>query len=117
MTRAVPEWIAKHDDERIPPRVRQRVFDAHGGICAVSGRQIGPGDTWECDHRIALPCGGEHRESNLQPVLSETHREKTRRDVALKSKIRRVRSAHLGIQQTKKKIPYRRFNGDPVWQK
>lgn len=102
MTRAVPEWIAKHDDTAIPARVRQRVFDAHGGICAVSGREIRPGDPWDCDHRIALVNGGEHRESNLQPVLSDAHREKTAADVATKAKNARVRKKHIGARQKPK---------------
>lgn len=99
MTRAVPEWFGKTDDTAIPARVRQRVFDAHGGICAVSGREIRPGDTWDCDHRIALVNGGEHRESNLQPVLREAHREKTAADVATKAKNARVRKKHIGARQ------------------
>ena len=105
MSRSVPEWIAKNDDQEIPARVRLRVFEAHGGICQETGRKITPADKWECDHKTALINGGEHRESNLQPVLSEAHREKTKEDVALKSKIARVRNKHIGIEKRKQKIP------------
>ena len=115
MSRNVPEWVGKTDDTAIPPRVRLRVLEAHGDRCALSGRKIGPGDTWECDHIIALANGGQHREGNLQPVLSAEHREKTGQDMKVKAKIARVRKKHLGIQNAKQKIPYRRFDGTPVW--
>ena len=80
--RAVPEWIAKHDDEAIPPRVRARVFERAGGICHISGRKITAADQWDCDHIVALCNGGGHRESNLAPALRDKHRAKTAEDVA-----------------------------------
>jgi 5-methylcytosine-specific restriction protein A len=115
--RSTPEWIGATDDAKIPARVRQRVFDAYGGICGESGRKIGPADKWDCDHKIALSNGGEHRESNLQPILREAHKAKTREDVKTKAKIASVRKKHLGIQKARKKIPYRLFDGTPVFPK
>lgn len=115
MTREVPEWIGKNDDTSIPPRVKLRVFEKHKGICHISGRKITPADVWECDHIIALINGGEHRESNLAPALADKHKEKTKADLAEKAKVAAIRSKHLGIKKQKKKIPYRRFNGEPVW--
>lgn len=103
--RSVPEWAGKTPDAAIPPRVRLRVFEAHGGTCALTGRKIRPGDEWDCDHIRALANGGEHRESNLQPVLRTAHREKTKADVALKAKADRVRKKHLGLWKPKSKLP------------
>lgn len=99
MTREVPEWRGKTHDTPIPPRVRVRVFERHGGICGLSGRQIRAGEQWDCDHIVALVNGGEHREHNLVPVLKGPHREKTAQDVAEKSRVYRKRSAHLGIKK------------------
>jgi 5-methylcytosine-specific restriction endonuclease McrA len=99
MTRSVEEWIGKTDDQAIPPRVRLRVFERHGGICHLSGRKIMPGDAWDVDHVIALVNGGEHRESNMAPALRTEHRKKTARDVAQKAKDRRIRAKHLGIKK------------------
>ena len=73
--RAVPEWIARHDDEAIPKRVKLRVFERHNGICHISGRKITAADQWDCDHIVALCNGGGHRESNLAPALRDKHRE------------------------------------------
>ena len=115
MSRKVKEWQGKTDDTAAPPRVRLRVFEAHSGICYLTGRKITPADQWDLDHVIALVNGGENRESNLAPALRAAHREKTAEDVAMKAKDRRVRSKHIGAAPKKRKMPYRRFNGDPVW--
>ena len=110
MTRSVPEWVGKHDDEAIPPRVRARVFEAYGGRCYRSGRKIMPGDAWALDHIQALANGGQHRESNLAPILEEAHKEKTAEDMRIKSKITRMKQKHLGIfPRSKAKIPSRGF--------
>ncbi len=118
MTRAVEEWIAKHDDQRVPPRVRQRVFDAHDGICHLTGRAIQPGEAWELEHVVALILGGEHRESNMAPALKEAHKRKTATEMAVKSKIARVRKKHIGIKQEKPNGFSKRFkrkkNGDVI---
>lgn len=110
MSRQVPEWIGKTDDSPIPARVRARVFEAHGGRCHISGRKIGAGEPWDCDHVIALINGGQNRESNLAPALRDKHREKTAQDVAVKSKTARMRAKHLGIwPKSKTRWPSRKF--------
>lgn len=97
MARSVGEWIAKHDDQRVPPRVRQRIFERHGGKCHITGREIRPGDAWDLDHIVELIMGGEHRESNLAPALCEPHKAKTKTAMAVKKKVVRVAKKHQGI--------------------
>jgi 5-methylcytosine-specific restriction protein A len=111
MTRSIPEWRGKTDDAAIPPRVRVRVFERHGGICHLSGRRIRAGDLWDVDHVVALVNGGKHCESNLAPALRDKHREKTAQDVAEKSAVYRVRAKHLGLTPKRAKIksaPFRK---------
>lgn len=103
--RTVPEWIGATPDAKVPPRVRDRIFMAHGGVCHLTGRKIRPGEKWELDHVQALINGGEHRESNLAPALSYAHKEKTAKDVAQKAQDARVRQKHLGIKKRKAVIP------------
>lgn len=104
--RSVPEWLGKTPDAAIPQRVRLRVFERYSGICQETFRKITPADKWDCDHEIALANGGEHRESNLRPVLREAHRAKTKDDVALKAKIARVKAKHTGAKTpSRNKIP------------
>jgi 5-methylcytosine-specific restriction enzyme A len=101
MTREVPEWIGRTDDAKVPPRVRLRIFNAHKGICYLSGRKIVAGDKWELEHVRALILGGEHRESNLAPALSGPHKRKTAMEMAVKSKADDVAKKHLGIKRPK----------------
>lgn len=98
MSRAVAEWIGKTPDTPAPPRVRLRVFQAHGGICHISKRKIAAGEPWQLEHVIALINGGENRETNLAPALTDKHREKTREDLAEKATVYRKASKHAGIR-------------------
>jgi 5-methylcytosine-specific restriction protein A len=99
MPRSTNEWIGKTDDSPVPARVRVRIFDRSGGVCHISGRKIRPGEAWDLDHIIALINGGTHTELNLSPVLIDPHREKTKEDVAEKSRVARKRKSHLGIKK------------------
>jgi 5-methylcytosine-specific restriction protein A len=107
MTREVPEWIGRTPDTPVPPRIRRRIYDRCNGVCYLSKRTIRPGEAWELEHKIALCNGGENRESNLAPALVGPHKEKTKADLAEKSKVARVRNKHLGIKPAKRKIPQR----------
>ena len=109
--RSVPEWIGKTDDARVPPRVRVRRFDAFGGVCYLSGRKIRAGEKWELRHVISLINGGQHRESNLAPVLVEAHKVQTRLDKAEKKLVYRKRSKHLGVKRVSRPIPGSKASG------
>jgi 5-methylcytosine-specific restriction protein A len=98
MPRNVKEWVGRNPDSKIPPRVRLRIFERHGGICHLSQRKIAAGEPWDCDHIIALINGGEHRESNLAPALRDKHKAKTADDVAEKAKVARKAKANLGLK-------------------
>jgi len=105
--RSVPEWVGDNPDQAIPARVKIRVLDRFDSICQISMRKISAGEDWDCDHIIAQANGGENRESNLQPALraAEGHKAKTRADMALKTKIERVRKKHMGVGPKKQVIP------------
>ncbi len=97
MPRAVDEWAGKTPDAPPPPRVKERVLRAHENRCALTGREIRPGDAVQFDHRIPLGIGGLNVESNLQPVLAEPHKEKTRADAKVKAKASRGFKRHFGL--------------------
>jgi 5-methylcytosine-specific restriction endonuclease McrA len=110
VTRSIEEWVGKTDDEMPPPRVRLRIFQAHGGRCHRSGRLIRAGDKWALDHIIALINGGKNIESNLAPILEDSHKEKTAEDLAIKSKTYRMAAKHNGTwPKSKAKIKSRGF--------
>lgn len=112
--RALPEWIGKSPDSAVPPRVRVRVFQRFGGRCQCGcNRVIRPGEAWDAEDTIAIINGGQRRESNLKPWLTEHHPKKTAADVAEKSMVYRKRAKHLGIRK-----PSRFFGSrDSGWKK
>lgn len=114
--RSLPEWIGATDDAVPPPRVRLRVFEHHHGVCQgnCGHRKITAGESWECDHIIAIANGGENRETNLHPLCGWCHKKKTRADVALKSKNYERRLSHVGIRKPRSITRWRRFNGEVV---
>lgn len=103
--RSTKEWIGKTPDQKVPPRVKLRVFEDHDGICHISKRKIRPGEAWDLDHVIALCNGGEHRESNFAPALVKAHKTKTAEDVKEKAKIAKTRKAILGIKSKGRPVP------------
>src|SRR5882762_9603691 len=100
--RSVPEWHGATDDAKIPDRVKLRVFLKHDGCCSCCGRKIAPSEAWQCDHVVALVNGGEHKESNLQPLLARHHTIKTRTDVRDKSRAYESRKRHYGLRKKSK---------------
>ena len=113
MARTVKEWVGATDDTRAPPRVLRRIFDREGGRCHISGRAISPGEPWQADHKIALINGGENKESNMFPALVDKHKEKTRADVAEKSRVADRAKSHIGVDRTKAKMPSPGFAKQP----
>lgn len=105
MSRSLPEWIGKTDDEAVPPRVRLRVLYHFDLKCALCGRLIRPGVRWVCDHTEALINGGENRESNLQPLCKWCAPTKDAADVAEKSRTYKRQARHAGIVKSKHPMP------------
>jgi 5-methylcytosine-specific restriction endonuclease McrA len=102
MSRSVPEWIGRDDDQRIPDYVKDRVANKAELYCQHCQRQVGGKLRAEFDHETPLILGGKNRESNIQLLCHECHRAKTKLDVKLKAKVSRVRKRHLGIKKPSK---------------
>lgn len=116
--RTVPEWIGRTPDEQPPPRVRLRVFGQYQGRCQCGrcdSRKIMVGEKWQVDHKIALINGGENRERNLVPVLTDHHKLKTATDVAEKAVVYAKRARHVGIRKPRTITRWRKFDGTPVY--
>lgn len=115
MSRQTAFWFGLTDDAKPPPRVYLRVFVKFDGKCQCGcNRKIAPGEHWQLDHVVALINGGSNSESNLQPLITEHHKNKTRADMAEKSRTYRKRAKHLGIKRSGRTIPGRRFSGEPI---
>jgi 5-methylcytosine-specific restriction protein A len=100
MSRAVKEWIAKNDDQAIPRRVKVRVFKRDDGRCKICTTPV-EGKLPQYDHVIALANGGLHRETNLQLLCKPCHAEKTKADVAEKSKVYHKTAKDIGVKLRK----------------
>jgi 5-methylcytosine-specific restriction endonuclease McrA len=110
MARSVKPWRGKTHDTKAPPRVRQRVFDAHGGVCHVCKLPIKQGETWHLDHVIALIEGGENRETNLAPAHAHCNMAKANGEKMRKAKVQRTRQKHTGARKPKQTIQSRGFD-------
>jgi 5-methylcytosine-specific restriction endonuclease McrA len=116
MSRSVGEWVGKNDDEDVPPRVKRRVWLKAGGCCENCGRKTGPGLRGDTDHIIPLEKGGPNRESNLQLLCVQCHKDKTRDEVAEKAKVARTQNKHLGFVKKRQGFrAWRKFDGTIVY--
>ena len=106
MPRSVTEWIGATDDAAPTQGAKARVFNAQEGRCAACDKKMGvAGEQVEFDHVIALVNGGENRETNLQALCRPCHRAKTKKDMAEKTKVDRVRAKHLGFRKPRSPLP------------
>lgn len=66
----------------------------YGGAvqCDVCFTRIIPGDRIEWDHVHPLCADGPHIYANIRPLHYDCHKEKTKRDVALNAKAKRIAS-------------------------
>jgi 5-methylcytosine-specific restriction protein A len=102
MARSVDEWIAKHDDQAIPTRVKRRVFEAFGHKCGECGQEIVPGNGPEFDHKTPLIDGGAHRETNLQPLcIRPCHKKKTAAEAHKRAERRAQKVSVFGLKTPK----------------
>ena len=103
--------VSEHHDQAIPPSVKLRIFDLFNGQCAICSSLVVAA---QYDHVRSLCNGGQHRESNLQLLCLPCHQDKTRADVAEKSKVNRIKAKHIGLKKPRTMTRCRRFDGTIV---
>lgn len=82
---------------------RARIIAKFNGKCASPGCYVV--DSLEIDHTLPLELGGADEDHNLRPLCTYHHRMKTKLDVAMIAKARRLRKREAGETRTKRKIP------------
>ena len=95
----------------LTPKQRDDLFEEHKGMCCLCKKPII--GAWRDEHINALNLGGGNEWSNRGPAHVHCALEKNKKDMKLIAKGRRLRGETGNAP--KKKIPYRRFNGEPVW--
>jgi hypothetical protein len=101
------EWLGKTPESMPPPRIRDRILRGFGGKCARSGLPIT--GTFICDHVIPLADGGLNCERNLQPLLDDENKRKTREEAKARARADRARRARNGT----KTAPTTKLKGAP----
>ena len=70
----------------------------------------------EYHHILEAELGGDNSINNCLVLCRPCHKFFTKTQSAPRiAKSNRIRNKRMGITRKKKKIPYRRFNGEPVW--
>ena len=109
MARTVTEWVGKTDDSAPSKSCKLRILARQDRRCALTGVEFKPGDHIQFDHKTPLWLGGENRERNLQAVLGEPHKGKTKAEAKVRAKVNGAAAKHMGITTRKQKIPGRGF--------
>jgi 5-methylcytosine-specific restriction endonuclease McrA len=73
---------------------RQRIIARDGNCCRYPECEVMTG--LEVDHIVALKLGGRDTDDNLETLCRDHHLAKTKRDVALIAKAKRLNLAHTG---------------------
>ena len=93
----------------LTPRQRLKLFEDHGGMCALCGTQIYAGEPWRDEHLRALGLGGSNDINNRAPVHERCAPAKDRDDMARINKSKAVKRQALGIKGPTAKIASRGF--------
>lgn len=81
---------------------REAILAHCGGLCGACGKPIeGP---FEIDHQIPHALGGSHDIDNFAAMHPGCHAEKTKTDVAIIAKAKRIEKAHFGLVTRRKHI-------------
>ena len=87
-----------------------------GGYCEDCGVKIRPGNGPEYDHDIPDGLRKDNSFENCRCLCKTCHKRKTtKEDVPTIAKAKRVGRKHINADRPKQKMPYRKFDGTPVW--
>ena len=82
----------------LTPRQRLKLFEDHGGICALCELRIIAGEKWRDEHMRALGLGGSNDPENRAPVHIRCAEAKDKMDLPAIAKAKRAKAASLGIK-------------------
>lgn len=96
--------MSRTPDAKVPAHVRLRILRRFEGKCYLTKIIIADGQQFDLEHLKPLEEGGEHRESNLAPVLRLAHEIKTAAERKRQAKADRVAKKAHGLTAPKQKI-------------
>jgi 5-methylcytosine-specific restriction endonuclease McrA len=92
----------------VSPARRKRILDRYDHQCAYPGCTETKG--LEIDHIVCLALGGKDDERQMEPLCGPHHLQKTRRDVKMIAKAKRIIKREDGTRRPRKPIPGRGFD-------
>lgn len=98
--------------KRHSAKVKASIIERQGGLCALSGLPLIPGQI-DFDHIRALALGGEDTPDNLRAVTREAHKVKTKADgkIITKADAQKRKTSRDAIRKPKKAWPTRNLAG------
>lgn len=106
----IPEPDRSVEARDVSQKRKDACISRHGGICAYP--QCNVSESLAVDHIIPLWMGGKNEDSNLEPLCGPHHAAKTKREAALRAKVKKL-AGETGQNRVKKKIPGRGFQKPP----
>jgi len=97
-----------------PAKVKLAAFKRAADRCERCAAPLLPG-RFDYDHVIPDAMGGEPTLKNCAILCKSCHGEKTPEDVGQIAKAKRIERKHVGAKPARRKMPYRKFNGEAVW--
>lgn len=95
--------------EGMSPRRRLKIWEDHYGVCCICHLRIdGPREPWIIEHLRPLALGGPDTDENCGPAHAACAVMKTRRDLGLIAKAKRVKQRHIGARVAKTPMPHGR---------
>jgi 5-methylcytosine-specific restriction endonuclease McrA len=91
---------------------RARVMARFDGMCAYPGCDVR--DSLQIDHTIPVALGGKEEDANLRVLCAYHHLQKTKLDVKMIAKAKRILKRDAGEGRMKRKIPSRGFSKPAV---
>jgi len=97
--------LTTHKRKPLTTRERIELFRAHNGVCCICGGKINVGETWWDEHERALALGGTNDADNRGPAHEICARAKTKKDMQMIAKAKRLEAKHFGAKSARKGAP------------
>jgi len=102
--------------KEFPAKIKLAAFERCGGRCELCTAKLFPGNiNYDFDHRIPAGLRGLSDLANCLVLCRSCHRQKTKTDVAVIAKAKRIERQHAGIRKPRTIVRWRRFDGSPVY--
>ena len=97
--------LTLHKRKPLTAKERIELFRAHDGMCCICGGKIQVGELWIDEHERALALGGTNDLDNRGPAHEQCAKIKTKADMAMIAKAKRIEAKHFGAKKKNNPFP------------